>query len=344
MHLSKNIIKVSVILPIYNASKFLKPAIDSILSQTFEDFELLVINDGSTDNSEDIIKEFSDSRIRYFKQENRGVAKTLNFGIKQAKGKYIWRHDADDISNICKLQKQVEFMEQSPAIGLCATQVQFMTENGKVARNFKMPTDAYFNGEIYKKVCFSDFNPYCPITHGTVLVKSEIMRKLDGYRETFITGEDVDAWLRLIQIADAIVLNEALSYHRLSSKSATQVHGWKNEFYRELAKKYYLQRETIGLDELQQGIKPRVPVTISRNQEEIKLKGMFFRSDLIHFLLPLYKDAGDQVLLKSAYCQFFRDGYKLRQTYKAFILSFLNKKQIVCLVRMKSTFFGSLRS
>ena len=89
---------VSVIMPVYNAQAFLKEAIQSILSQTYCNFELIIINDGSWDNSEDIIFSFNDSRIRYLKQSNSGVARTIYKGIEETQGKYIGRHDADDIS------------------------------------------------------------------------------------------------------------------------------------------------------------------------------------------------------------------------------------------------------
>ncbi len=89
---------VSVVMPVYNSEGFLRAAIDSVLAQSASDLELILINDGSTDRSEEIIRSYSDPRIRYFSQPNAGVAKTLNRGLSLAQGTYIWRHDADDIS------------------------------------------------------------------------------------------------------------------------------------------------------------------------------------------------------------------------------------------------------
>lgn len=311
---------VSVLLPVYNASIFLKEAIDSILSQTYSNFELIIINDGSTDNSENLILKYDDPRIKYHFQENSGVAKTLNKGISLACGDYIWRHDADDISTPHKLQRQLEFLEQNPNYGLCSTQVIFMTENGKLAKNFKMPSDDFFLGESCKKVSFSDFNPYCPITHGTVLVKTQLMKEINGYRDFFITSEDVDAWLRFIQLADAAVIHEPLSYHRLSAKSATQIHGWKNEFYRELAKKFFLQRENEGKDELQKRNEVVIPIENRKIQKNSKSKGKIFRSDLIHFKIPLYANANDFSLLVKSILEYITDGWKLYTTWKFLII------------------------
>jgi len=89
---------LSVLMPVYNGRDYLRPAIDSILNQTFTDFELIIVNDGSTDDSRSIIEEYSDRRILLINQKNQGVARSLNNGLELAKGKYVRRHDADDIS------------------------------------------------------------------------------------------------------------------------------------------------------------------------------------------------------------------------------------------------------
>ena len=105
--------KVSVIMSVFNGSSYLEKSINSILNQTFEDFEFIIVNDGSTDNSEKIIKSFSDSRIKYFLKPNTGLTKSLNFGLKKAKGKYIAMCEGDDYwTDPLKLQKQVDFLEE----------------------------------------------------------------------------------------------------------------------------------------------------------------------------------------------------------------------------------------
>ena len=250
---------VTVLMPVYNASKFLKEAIDSILNQTFGDFEFLIINDGSTDNSELIIKGYTDNRIKYHYQSNQGVAVTLNNGLKLATRKYIWRHDADDISLPNKLEEEVRFLEANPEISLCACQVAFMTETGKIAWGYRQPGSEYFQDQPFKNVERNQFNPYSPITHGTVLIKTEVMHALKGYRNEFITSEDVDLWLRFLTEYKGVVLNQCLSLHRLSNASATKLHGWKNEFFRNQAFEYYEQRVENGSDDLQKGISIVLP-------------------------------------------------------------------------------------
>jgi len=135
---------VSVLMPAYNAEEYIGIAINGILNQTFTDFELVIINDGSTDNTEKIIKSFTDKRIVYQKQENQGVARTLNNGLKICKGKYIRRHDADDLSTPNSLKEQVEFIEKNKNVGLVSSRQVYMTENGKITKKYGLPSDYFF--------------------------------------------------------------------------------------------------------------------------------------------------------------------------------------------------------
>ena len=111
-------VSISVIMPVYNGEKFLREAIDSILTQSFKDFELIIINDGSKDNSKLIIDSFDDERIIYVEQENKGLATALNHGISYSKGEFIARMDADDISMPYRLMKQYLFFRSHPQISV----------------------------------------------------------------------------------------------------------------------------------------------------------------------------------------------------------------------------------
>ena len=120
-----NEVVVSVILPVFNGEKFLTESINSILNQSFKKFELIVINDGSTDNSYEYIKKFKDTRLSVINNDkNIGLSNSLNKGILVAKGKYIARMDQDDISLPDRLKKQVAFMDDNPGIGVCGTWLQ----------------------------------------------------------------------------------------------------------------------------------------------------------------------------------------------------------------------------
>lgn len=117
-------------MPVYNAEKFLKPAIESILNQTFSDFELIIIDDNSNDKTADIIKSYNDNRIKHIVNPNRiGFTNSLNQGLKIAQGDYIARMDADDISDPERFSKEIEFLENNPDIGVCGSWMKIIDEN-----------------------------------------------------------------------------------------------------------------------------------------------------------------------------------------------------------------------
>ncbi|HAS7841575.1 TPA: glycosyltransferase family 2 protein, partial [Vibrio cholerae] len=133
--------KISVVMSVYNGEKYLGEAIDSILKQTFSDFEFIIINDGSTDKTLEIIKSYmkKDDRIVLVSRENKGLIVSLNEGLDLAKGQYIARMDADDISIKSRFEKQIEFLDSNPDIGVCGTWVEVFGENIK-SKKWKMPT------------------------------------------------------------------------------------------------------------------------------------------------------------------------------------------------------------
>lgn len=327
---------VSIVMPAYNAEKFIREAIDSILNQTFRDFELIILNDGSKDSTRETIESYADERIVLINKENEGVARTLNAGLQIARGKYIWRHDADDISLPGKLEKQVVFLENHPHIALCATQVAFMTERGKVAWSKRQPKNDWLGEKNHRVVKFEDFNPFSPITHGTVLFRSSILESVPSYREAFITSEDIDMWLRMMEHAELAVINECLSLHRLSSASATAVHGWKNEFYREQAKAYYLVRKNGEQDELDRTgriVEPEPPMA-----KPERPAGKNFRGDLLGFPYTVAVNARDI----SEWARIVRitliNGWRLRKTYRALLFPLLPQSIADAGVRIKSAF------
>lgn len=333
---------VSVVMPVYNCASFLSAAIDSILNQNFEDFEFIIINDGSTDASDNIINSYSDSRIRYFVQENAGVAKALNKGIGMAEGKYLYRHDADDVSLPGKLQEQVNFLESNPAYVLCATQIAFMTESGKIAYKYKQPKEPYFGVSPYVEVKREHFNPYSPITHATVLVRRDVILDLGCFRTEFLTAEDVDLWLRLLQHHKAAVLNSCNYYVRLNKASATSKHGWKNAFFRNLAFEYYRQREVDGKDDLQKGkiITVPAPPRESDNAATHKQVGSVFRSDLLPFMYALHLNAKDWDATATIVKNAINDGWKLKQTWKSLLFPLLGHQTLTSLVSIKKKLYG----
>lgn len=186
--------KISIILPTYNGEKYISRAIESVLAQSFLHWELIIIDDGSSDNTEKIVKKFSDkdSRVIYLKNEaNLGIQKTLNRGLREAKGDYIARIDDDDEwIDKDKLQKQIEFFNNNSEYILVGTGVVIVDENNNELFRYLSPLDdKEIRGKILGRNCF---------VHSGVIFKKDIALKLGGYSEDKSTKhiEDYDLWLK----------------------------------------------------------------------------------------------------------------------------------------------------
>jgi glycosyltransferase involved in cell wall biosynthesis len=218
---------ISVILPAYNCEAFIHKAISSVLIQSFTDFELIIINDGSTDNSESIISSFTDPRIVYQKNDgNRGLIFTLNRAIDLARGKYIARMDADDICLPERLEKQKNYLDQHENITAVAATVDFINELGEKTGVWYLDRITVTPEQI-KKVMPSE---NC-IAHPTVMIRSEILKKLK-YKSYQKNMEDYDLWLRMLNRGYLIgKINESLLLYRAHAASVTGIHLKKNNFY-----------------------------------------------------------------------------------------------------------------
>lgn len=201
---------VSVVMPVYNGDKYLIEAIDSILNQTFIDFELLIINDGSSDNTENIIKSYHDKRIVHIKNEqNLGLIKTLNKGLDFARGEFIARMDADDISLPERFAKQVALFESNPEIGVCATLFTLFGENNE-DRVIEHPEH---NDSIKIGLLTS-----CFIGHPTVMMRK---KAIENYRYdiNYQATEDFELWTRLVRVTKFYNIQESLLKYRFHSSN-----------------------------------------------------------------------------------------------------------------------------
>jgi glycosyltransferase involved in cell wall biosynthesis len=198
---------VSVILPVYNAEKYLREAIDSILSQTFSDFELIIINDGSSDRSSEIACSYSDSRIIYIEQQNAGLAATLNRGIGIARGEFIARQDNDDISDNQRLRKQVDYLVNHPEVMLLGTGAEIIDENG-------LPTGRYLDhGSKGKNLKFHMlFNNH--FVHSSVMIRRTAFEKAGIYKLDPDYFEDHNLWSRIARVAEIHNLPDRLLKYR----------------------------------------------------------------------------------------------------------------------------------
>ncbi len=200
---------ISVIMPAYNAKEDeFRTAIESILNQTFKDFEFIIINDGSTNNTEEIILSYNDKRIKYIKNpSNLKLIKTLNIGLEKAQGKYIARLDSDDYSDIKRLEKQFNYLENTPEIGLLGTFTTIIQTNEKQA----MIT----NPEDLKIVLRYGNN--C-LVHSSVMFRKSIIDKYNlRYGQYSLHAEDYKLWTEMSRYCEITNLPEYLTFYRLSS-------------------------------------------------------------------------------------------------------------------------------
>jgi glycosyltransferase involved in cell wall biosynthesis len=205
--------KLSVILPCYNAAEFLPKAISSILAQTFTGFELIIIDDGSTDSSTEIISKQKDPRIRVIRNEkNLGLIETLNIGFASAKGEYIARMDADDISRPERFEKQLAFLEKNTATGVCGTWMH-MIHNNKVYKHRYLTSDLIKSALVFNN----------PIVHPSVMMrKSIISAGTKGYDPAYPHGEDYALWISLLDKTNFAVLDEPLIEYRAHAQQVSR--------------------------------------------------------------------------------------------------------------------------
>jgi glycosyltransferase involved in cell wall biosynthesis len=198
--------RVTVLMPVYNGERYVHEAISSILNQTFQDFELLIVNDGSTDNSINIIDSFNDKRIRVIHNEaNIKLIATLNKGLSLAKGQYIARMDCDDISLPKRLEKQFIFMESNPDVAMVGSWIKVVNEYGGLTRSIKYLTPAeYISSVLLFANCFA---------HPSIFIRSSSLQE-NRYLDSFLHAEDYDLWVRLASCYKVSNLQQFLVKYR----------------------------------------------------------------------------------------------------------------------------------
>lgn len=207
---------VTVLLPVWNGERFLRPAVESILGQTFADFEFLVVDDGSTDGTPRILAEYTgDRRLRVLRNlENRGLVASLNVGLGEARGKYVARMDADDVSHKERLAIQVSHMESHPAIVVLGTGAQVIDEAGRALRRIVFPTD-----DVTLRWCLCFFSP---IVHAAAIMRRDDILLAGAYDPAFVHAEDYDLFDRLRHRGRIANIPEALYAVRVYSRSISR--------------------------------------------------------------------------------------------------------------------------
>ena len=215
--------KISIIIPTYNSAQYICEAIESVLNQTYKDFEIIVVDDGSTDNTKEVIKPYL-NKIKYIYQQNSGPSAARNRGIKEAKGEYIAFLDADDIWLPQKLELQIKFMETYPNLGLTFADVCFFRKerriikktflkDKKVFKNLHTQSTSFFE-KIFLEKIFNALIEENFVPTSTVVAKMECFNKVDFFDETLFSVEDRDMWLRIALFYDIGFINFPLVLKR----------------------------------------------------------------------------------------------------------------------------------
>jgi glycosyltransferase involved in cell wall biosynthesis len=206
---------ISVVMSVFNGEPFLREAVESILAQTFRDFELIIIDDGSTDTTPQILVDYAkrDSRVRVFRQENVGRAESLNRGLTLARSSLVARIDADDIALSERFQRQLDFLSSHPEVGLLGAAYVRIRADGRTIDTEKPPLD---DAQIRQHM--ARYNPIC---HSTVMMRKELALAVGGYRKLLLDTDDYDLWLRMSERTKIANLEEPVVRYRIHARQVS---------------------------------------------------------------------------------------------------------------------------
>jgi glycosyltransferase involved in cell wall biosynthesis len=229
---------------VYNGQNWLTQSINSVLTQTFTDFEFLIIDDGSIDKSFEIMQSFKkkDLRIRVFKKSNSGLTDSLNYGLKKAKGNWIARIDSDDLCRSNRLKKQIELAHKDKSIILIGSGLQLIDENGAHGKTYFYPESSdKLKRQIYEGRGF--------FPHSSAFIRADKLNMVGGYRSRFKRSQDQDLWLRLSEIGPIACIKEPLVFIRKHpSQLSNQDSGFMQTLYSQLAMTSYHLRQLNNPD------------------------------------------------------------------------------------------------
>ncbi len=218
---------ITVLMPAHNAGKYIGEAIDSVLSQSFTDFELLIVNDGSTDETEALIEAYTDTRIVLIRQKKQGIAAALNRGLSHARAAYIARFDADDICHPDRLRIQYEFAVAHPDYSVIGSAAEYIDAGGQYM--FRMPLAAEKHEDL-QRLHYS----VCPFIHSTVMYKKEVVRNAGGYNGHAYTFEDHLLWRSVLKTEKTCNIPLPLINVRLNPESFTMDEKWRPRRFLEI--------------------------------------------------------------------------------------------------------------
>jgi len=230
---------ISVIMAVHNGEEYLKSSIDSVLTQTYRNFEFIIIDDASTDLTPVILRKYSkkDRRIKIITNpKNVGLTKSLNKGIKIARGEFMARQDADDISLPSRFEKQINYLDSHENVVLLGTSAYIIDKDNTIITKIVPPqSDEKIRKRLYSQNC---------IFHGSIMFR----RKVGAYRENFRFSQDYDLYLRALEIGKIETLPEALYMHRFTKEQVSVTRLKEQTFFADLARKFAMERRKYGQD------------------------------------------------------------------------------------------------
>lgn len=312
--ISKHKPKISVIMPVYNGEKYLHESIDSILQQSFSDFEFIIINDGSTDNSLQIIKSYQDIRIVIIDQANQGVAKSLNNGIEIARGKYIARMDADDISYKDRFSIQFKFLEENNNVIVVGSNADIIDKDG----NYVYTTTQLRSNDDLKKLL-----PYkSPFIHPSVMIRADILIKIGFYPVTPM-AQDLFMFNKMSGYGKyANIVKPLIKYRLTPVASSSRSKNTKNIIANAIT--YFYENGQITADH------------VKRMRESIINTNINYKYYLYHLHLAkkyLWNNCQPQLARKNIFIALRYNMYNINLIFLYF-LSFLNSSSIKYIYRL----------
>jgi glycosyltransferase involved in cell wall biosynthesis len=247
---------ITVLLAVFNGEQYLREAIDSVLAQTFTDFEFLIIDDGSTDGSLQIIADYAkrDPRLRVVTRPNKGLTHTLNEGVALASGEFLARMDADDVCMPRRFERQIAFLRENPQCVLLGSRVLLMDPEGLPIREMCLE-------QSHEQIDQAHLNRGWPVVHPAVMMRLSAIKQVGGYRDEFDTLEDLDLFLRLAEVGRLANLPDVLLHYRQHFASVTHSREQKQS---EIRQAIYDQTR------VRRGLPPDIPPPSDRSRPRHK--------------------------------------------------------------------------
>ncbi|SRR5579883_36699 len=264
---------ISVVMPAYNASSFIAESIESILNQTFQNFELIIVDDGSTDNTVEIIQRYRDPRVRLMQAEHAGVCLALNMGIKASQYPWIARIDADDVALPQRLEMQINAAMENPHVVVWGTYANHLSATGKI---LSFQRQGPRNEAEFDRLKQAGEIPF--VIHPTALFRKDVFWQAGGYDPRFTLAQDLELWSRLMHYGPILVIPEPLLLYRVHQKSASMA----KFFHQQAFCRYIMARHRAriagtplpDLDTFQQA-ETKAPI-VTKLTQAVHLWGQFY--------------------------------------------------------------------